>query len=94
VLDLSSPALRIDFSRIEQSKLVFKHIDDFGSRCTEEGSASEPPNYSMRARAVRELNRRRVLTIDMIYEPDTEWKLSAEISIEPYRLKTAWHAAH
>lgn len=42
-----------------------------------------------RSRASEILNRRRALTVEMIYKISKAWKVPAEILIKPYQLKVA-----
>jgi HTH-type transcriptional regulator/antitoxin HigA len=74
----------IDTSRVDPIDMLNYLIDEGGHTQAELAEL-----LGSRSRASEILNRRRALTVEMIHEISTKWKVPAELLVKPYRLKAA-----
>ncbi|WP_314962247.1 type II toxin-antitoxin system HigA family antitoxin [Bradyrhizobium cosmicum] len=74
----------IDTSRIDPIDMLTYLIDEGGHTQAELAEL-----LGSRSRASEILNRRRALTVEMIFRISEAWKVPAELLIKPYRLSAA-----
>lgn len=74
----------IDVSRVDPVDTLNYLIDEGGHTQAELAEL-----LGSRSRASEILNRRRALTVDMIFRISEAWKVPAELLIRPYRVKAA-----
>lgn len=74
----------IDTARVDPINMLNYLIDEGGHTQAELAEL-----LGSRSRASEILNRRRALTVEMIFRISEAWKVPAELLIRPYRLKTA-----
>ncbi|MDN3273057.1 helix-turn-helix domain-containing protein [Frankia sp. RB7] len=74
----------IDLSRLDPIDMLNYLIDEGGHTQAELAEL-----LGSRSRASEILNRRRVLTVEMIFRISEAWKVPAELLVKPYRLKVA-----
>ncbi len=74
----------IDTSRVDPIDMLNYLIDEGGHTQTELAEL-----LGSRSRASEILNRRRALTVEMIFKISEAWKVPAELLIKPYRLSAA-----
>ena len=74
----------MDVSRIDPIDMLNYLIDEGGHTQAELAEL-----LGSRPRASEILNRRRALTVEMIYKISEAWKVPAELLIKPYRLRAA-----
>lgn len=74
----------IDTARVDPIDMLKYLIDEGGHTQAELAEL-----LGSRSRASEILNRRRALTVEMIFRISEAWKVPAELLIRPYRLKAA-----
>jgi HTH-type transcriptional regulator/antitoxin HigA len=74
----------IDVSRLDPIDMLSYLIDEGGHTQAELAGL-----LGSRSRASEILNRRRALTVEMIFRISEAWKVPAELLVKPYRLKAA-----
>lgn len=74
----------IDTARVDPIDMLNYLIDEGGHTQAELAEL-----LGSRSRASEILNRRRALTVEMIFRISEAWKVPAELLIRPYRLKAA-----
>lgn len=74
----------IDTARVDPIDMLSYLIDEGGHTQAELAEL-----LGSRSRASEILNRRRALTVEMIFRISEAWKVPAELLIKPYRLKAA-----
>ncbi len=74
----------IDVSRLDPIDMLNYLIDEGGHTQAELAEL-----LGSRSRASEILNRRRALTVEMIFRISEAWKVPAELLVKPYRLKAA-----
>lgn len=74
----------IDTARVDTIDMLNYLIDEGGHTQAELAEL-----LGSRSRASEILNRRRALTVEMIFRISEAWKVPAELLIRPYRLKVA-----
>lgn len=74
----------LDTARVDPIDMLNYLIDEGGHTQAELAEL-----LGSRSRASEILNRRRALTVEMIFRISEAWKVSAELLIRPYRLKAA-----
>lgn len=74
----------IDTARVDPIDMLNYLIDEGGHTQAELAEL-----LGSRSRASEILNRRRALTVEMIFRISEAWKVPAELLIRPYRLKVA-----
>jgi HTH-type transcriptional regulator/antitoxin HigA len=74
----------IDVSRLDPIDMLSYLIDEGGHTQAELAEL-----LGSRSRASEILNRRRALTVEMIFRISEAWKVPAELLVKPYRLKAA-----
>lgn len=74
----------IDTARVDPVDMLNYLIDEGGHTQAELAEL-----LGSRSRASEILNRRRALTVEMIFRISEAWKVPAELLIRPYRLKVA-----
>jgi len=74
----------IDTSRLDPIDMLNYLIDESGHTQAELAEL-----LGSRSRASEILNRRRALTVEMIFRISEAWKVPAELLVKPYRLKAA-----
>jgi HTH-type transcriptional regulator/antitoxin HigA len=74
----------IDTSRVDPIDMLNYLIDEGGHTQVELAEL-----LGSRSRASEILNRRRALTVEMIFRISEAWKVPAELLVKPYRLKAA-----
>lgn len=74
----------IDTSRLDPIDMLKYLVDEGGHTQAELAEL-----LGSRSRASEILNRRRALTVEMIFRISEVWKVPAELLVKPYRLKAA-----